>query len=326
MKVDWVTPPTDAQLLDIYTKMLRIRLFEEEILRRERQGEGLAIHSCAGHEGSALGVISQLTTRDLVVSNHRPWGHFLAKGGNLRESFAELLGKETGVCGGIGGEMHLSKMEVGFVQSSMIVGACLTIACGVALTLSRRHATIYDPPGPAPIAVVFFGEGASTNGAFNEALTLAKVFKLPLLFVCENNGLSGNVPAEEFMSTPLVTHRAAGYGFPTMVCDGSDVIAVWEAAQRAIDYVRTNRAPYLLECLLSRVHRHKVPRMPDVRPDGVKRLARMRDPLPKLHNAILAEGVAPPSRLEEIREQVLLEVADGLGFAEVSKPWKQNRF
>lgn len=300
----WYTPPTEEQMLSLYRGMLRIRAFEEEVLKG---GENVAIHSCAGHEAVALGVILQLTKEDLVVSNHRPWGHFLAKGGNLKESFAELMGKESGVCHGMGGEMNLSKMEIGFVQSTMIVGAALTMATGVALSIKQRKL-------PA-IATVFFGEAASTNGAFAEALTMAKTFDLPLLFVCENNGVNGNTPAEEYMPTELAMHRASGYGFPTNVCDGSDVLAVWEAAQKAIGHVREECSPYFLECLVQRINRHKVPRMSDARPLEIKRMARMRDPLPKLRNALLAESIMTPEEDATIRLELSDEVKEAVEFA-----------
>ena len=290
--------PNEDQMVSMYGTMLKIRLFEEEILRREQKG--LAIHSCAGHEGVAIGVSYQLRDTDLVVSNHRPWGHFLAKGGTLRESFAEIMGHPDGVCGGIGGEMGICKPEIGFVLSTMIVGAALTISTGVAFSIQQLQV------GRDNIAVVYFGEGASTNGAFAEALTLAKLFHLPLLFVCENNGLSGNTPASEYMPTELVTHRAMGYGIRTNVCDGSDVLAVWEAAQTAIDYIRHDRAPYLLECLVGRINRHKVPRMPDVRTDEEKRVVRMRDPLLKFRAALK-------------NEQILTDEEDLLLFAELTE-------
>lgn len=294
----------------MYTAMLRIRLFEEEVLKGETVG--LAIHSCAGHEAVAVGIMEHLKIEDLVVSNHRPWGHFLAKGGTLEESFAEIIGKKTGVSHGMGGEMGISKPEIGFVQSTMIVGACLTLACGVAFSIQQMQ--IDD----ANIAVVFFGEGASTNGAFNEALTLASVFRLPLLFVCENNGLSGNTPAHDYMPTELVIHRASGYGFPTNVCDGSDVLAVWEAGQHAVEYVRKHRTPYLLECLVARINRHKVPRFPDSRSPEVKRVARMRDPIPKLRNALMSEGVLTADRDATISKSLLQDVRNAIDFAKSS--------
>jgi acetoin:2,6-dichlorophenolindophenol oxidoreductase subunit alpha len=280
------TPPTEAQMITMYRTMLEIRAFEEEILRREQKG--LAIHSCAGHEGVAVAVSAQLTVRDLVVSNHRPWGHFLAKGGTLRESYAEILGHPEGVSHGTGGEMGICKPEIGFIQSTMIVGAALTLACGVAFSIQQLEGVKGELDD---IAVVYFGEGASTNGAFHEALTLAKLFHLPLFFVCENNGLSGNTRASDYMPTELVVHRAMGYGIRTNVCDGSDALAVWGAAQTAIEYVRKERAPYLLECLVDRIYRHKIPRMTDVRSDEEKRIARMRDPLLKLRSALRQEGI-----------------------------------
>jgi len=302
-----ITPPTVEGMRWMYRKMLTIRLFEEEILRREQKG--LAIHSCAGHEGVALGVIAQLRLRDLVVSNHRPWGHFLAKGGTLRESFAEIMGHPDGVCGGIGGEMGICKPEIGFVLSTMIVGAALTVSTGVAFSIQQLP---WKQDRPDNIAVVFFGEGASTNGAFAEALTLAKLFHLPLLFVCENNGLSGNTPANEYLPTELVVHRATGYGIRTNVCDGSDVLAVWEAAQTAIDYVRKERAPYFLECIVKRINRHKVPRMPDVRSPEEKRQARMRDPLLKLRAALLSEGLITEPEVDGWRAEIKEEVLDAM--------------
>jgi acetoin:2,6-dichlorophenolindophenol oxidoreductase subunit alpha len=294
------TPPSEATMLAMYRMMLKIRLFEEEILRREKKG--LAIHSCAGHEGVALGVSAQLRVTDLVVSNHRPWGHFLAKGGTLRESFAEIMGHPDGVSGGIGGEMGISKPAIGFIQSTMIVGAALTLATGVAFSIQQLQ------KDSGNIAVVYFGEGASTNGAFHEALTLAKLFHLPLFLVCENNGLSGNTPAAEYMPTELVVHRAQGYGIRTNVCDGSDVLAVWEAAQTAIEYVRKERAPYLLECLVARIYRHKIPRMTDVRSPEEKRMARMRDPLLKLRSALLAEGLMTELDEHESRKKIVTEI------------------
>jgi len=204
------------------------------------------------------------------------------------------------VCAGIGGEMNISKPEIGFVQSAMIVGACLTIACGVALSVKRLH--------PLAVATVFFGEGASTNGAFNEALVLAKTWDLPLLFACENNGLSGNTPASEYLPTELVVHRAAAYGIQTNVCDGSDVVAVWEAAQKAVDYVRNQRHPYFLEGLVARINRHKVPRFPDTRTFEAKRMARMRDPLPKLKSALLAEGLISLPEISDMYEEIRREI------------------
>jgi TPP-dependent pyruvate/acetoin dehydrogenase alpha subunit len=310
-------PPTEEQMLSMYRKILQIRLFEREILSHGEE-EGLAIHSCAGHEAVAVGVCSQLTNNDLVVSNHRPWGHFLAKGGNLKESFAEIRGSPKGVCKGIGGEMGISKPEIGFIQSTMIVGACLTIACGVALSLKLSYTWESDKDKwekDNSVAVVFFGEGASTNGAFNEAMILAKTFKLPLLFICENNGLSGNTTSDEYLPTPLVTHRAVGYGFPSNVCDGTDVLAVWEAAQNAINYVRQERQPYFLECLVQRINRHKVPRMPDTRTPEIKRIARMRDPLLKFRTALLYEGILNGWNVSDINLDIEKEITEAIEFA-----------
>lgn len=299
---------TEKELyLSLYEKMLRIRMFEEEVMKRAKAKEGvLAIHPSTGQEATDVGIISQLAIEDLIISNHRPFGHFIAKGGSLNGLMAELYGKPTGICKGVGGEMNLSEPSIGFIQSTMIVGACLTLACGIALSQKMKE--------EKGITVVFFGEGASTNGAFNEALTLAKTLKLPILFVCENNGYSTNTPADDYMPTELVVHRASGYGILTNVCDGSDILAVLDAGRKAIEYVKRERKPYLLETLVARIGPHKQI-LVDIRPENIKRIARMRDPIPKFMNALFAENLMSSGEQLSIYEKVLNEVEEAVEFA-----------
>ena len=169
------SPLSKVDLLYLYRTMLRIRAFEERAWKAARDKEGLPIHPSTGHEAVAAGVCSLLTRRDRVISNHRPFGHFIAKGGSIEALMAELFGKKEGVCKGLGGEMVLSDSSIGYIISSMIVGACITIATGVGLALKMSDSKA--------LAVCFFGDAASTNGAYHEALTMASLYKVPVLFV-----------------------------------------------------------------------------------------------------------------------------------------------
>jgi pyruvate dehydrogenase E1 component alpha subunit len=305
-------------MLRLYETMLTIRAFEERAWAAALTGEGLPIHPSTGHEAVAVGVCSLLSPRDRVVSNHRPFGHFIAKGGSIPELMAELFGKSTGVCRGLGGEMILSEPKIGFMISSMIVGACLTIATGVSFASHMKKST--------DITVCFFGDAASTNGAFHEALTMASLYRLPILFVCENNAYCTNSPDVEYMPTEMVSHRASGHGFPTSAVDGSDVLAVREAARRAIWTIRHVGGPYLLEALVSRIGPHKQI-LVDSRPPEVARFARMRDPIIRFASSLRAEGVLDAAEERAIHKRVSRLVKDAVEFARhspsltVEKAW-----
>lgn len=302
--------PSRQSMLRMYETMVRIRAFESQAWKSAASGEGLPIHPSTGHEAIAVGVCSLLRPDDLVVSNHRPFGHFIAKGGSTNELMAELYGRSSGVCKGLGGEMVLSEPSKGFVISSMIVGACITIATGVGLALKMKKSK--------SISVCFFGDAASTNGAFHEALTMASLYKLPVLYVCENNGYSTNTPAAEYMPTETVSQMAYGLGIPTAAVDGTDVLAVREAAQRAIWRIRQNGAPYFLEALTSRIGPHKQILI-DTRTKDRATFARMRDPLLRFRASLLAEGFLDEKRDRSIQSKVEREIEEGVAFARGGK-------
>lgn len=305
------TLPSARETLRLYELMVRIRRFEERAWQAARDGEGLPIHPSTGHEAVAVGVCSQLSRRDRVVSNHRPFGHFIAKGGSLKSLMAELFGKERGVCKGLGGEMVLSEPSNGFVISSMIVGACLTIATGVGLSLKMRSSDA--------IAACFFGDAASTNGAFHEALTMASLYNVPTLFVCENNGYSTNSPSVEYMPTEMVSDRASSYGFPTAVVDGTDVLAVRQAARKAIWHIKNRGTPYFLEALVSRIGPHKQILVDSRRRDRIQ-YARMRDPLTRFRSGLMAEGILSAKMDASIESRVRREVREAVAFARKGRP------
>ena len=195
--------------------------------------------SYLGQEACAVGVCSGLNDTDYIVSNHRGCGHYLAKGMALKPMMAEMLGKATGVCGGRGGEMHADGPALGILGGNGIVGAGMPIGAGAAL------ATQMD--GLGAVAVVFFGEGASNNGSFGETLNVVAAWKLPLIMVCENNLYAEMTPFVQTVGQPDIAARAAGYGVESEIVDGNEVLAVRDAARRAVERARNCAGPTLLE-------------------------------------------------------------------------------
>ena len=305
------TLPSRRRMLELYETMIRIRTFEQQAWESALKGEGLPIHPSTGHEAIAVGVCSELSPDDRVVSNHRPFGHFIAKGGSTSELMAELYGKSNGVCKGLGGEMILSEPSIGFLFSSMIVGACITIATGVGLALKMKKSK--------SIAVCFFGDAAATNGAFHEALNMASLYRIPVLFVCENNGYSTNTPAVEYMGVDTVSELASGYGIPTTVVDGTDVLAVREATAKAIWHIGREGAPYFLEALTSRIGPHKQILVDTRTPDRTV-FARMRDPITRFRAGLLAEGVLTERADKAIRNAAKKEIGEAVAFARRGRP------
>jgi len=226
--------------IELFERMMLIRLCEEQL--NEAFAKNLFpgyIHSYLGQEACAVGVCALLDDRDYIMSNHRGRGHYLAKGMALEPMVAEMFGKETGICGGRGGEMHAADPDLGILGGNGIVGAGLPIAAGAAYSAQLE--------GKGRVSVAFFGEGASNNGSFNETMNVAAAWKLPLLLVCENNLYAEMTPFSETVGEEDVAKRAEGYGMPGEIVDGNDVLAVREAAARAVARARDGHGPTLLE-------------------------------------------------------------------------------
>ena len=239
----------DSTLLDIHLRMVRIRTFETEAGKLAEQGKiPGALHLYVGQEAIAAGVMSQLSNQDWITSTHRGHGHLIAKGGEYGPMFAELFGRATGYCKGKGGSMHISNMELGMLGANGIVGAGPPIAVGAAFSIRYRKVD--------NVAVTFFGDGASNEGSFHEAANMAALYKLPLLFVCENNGYGEYTPQESHQAISDVADRAVGYGMPGVVVDGMDAIAVYESTHAAIERAKNGDGPTLLECKTYRFFDH----------------------------------------------------------------------
>jgi TPP-dependent pyruvate/acetoin dehydrogenase alpha subunit len=238
-------------LLDLYHSMVRIRLFEERVrdlaLKNEIPG---FVHVSIGEEASATGVCAALRPTDRITSTHRGHGHLIAKGGRLDGMMAELYGKRTGYCKGKGGSMHIVDFKLGILGANGIVGAGLPIATGSALAAVVA--------GRDDVTACFFGDGASNEGTFHESLNLAAVWKLPVVFVCENNGFGEFTPAATVTSVRDIAQRAQSYGIPGLIINGNDVVEVYRYASEAAARARAGEGPTLLECKTYRWEGHVV--------------------------------------------------------------------
>jgi TPP-dependent pyruvate/acetoin dehydrogenase alpha subunit len=294
--------------LDIYRRMMLIRECEAQL--NDAFAKNLFpgyLHSYLGQEACAVGVCDGLTDSDVIVSNHRGRGHYLAKGMELKPMMAEMFGKVTGVCGGRGGEMHAADPAIGILGGNGIVGGGLPIAAGAALSAQMD--------GKGAVAVAFFGEGASNNGSFGETMNVAAAWKLPLILVCENNLYAEMTPFTDTVAQPDVAGRAAGYGMPGEIVDGNDVIAVREAAGRAIARARAGEGPTLLELKTYRWGGHFEGDPRKYRTREEEEEWRSRCPIARFRKFMVDEQGIDEARLVALETEVAADIADAITFA-----------
>src|SRR5579862_500033 len=236
------------QLLALYERMLLIRRMEER-LRSDAAAGNLpgAVHLYIGQEAIATGVCAQLHDPDWITSTHRGHGHFLGKGGDPKAMMAEIWGKRTGICKGMGGSMHVADFSKGILGANGIVGGGFAIATGAAFAAKLTH--------DERIAVAFFGDGASNQGVFMECLNVSSLWKLPLIFVCEHNQFSEFTPSAHVTSGEIAD-RARAFKIPTVVIDGNDALAVWDAAAQAVEHARGGEGPAFIEAHTYRIQGH----------------------------------------------------------------------
>ncbi|MFK7915398.1 MAG: thiamine pyrophosphate-dependent dehydrogenase E1 component subunit alpha [Pseudomonadales bacterium] len=307
------TKISKAKLLDIHMRMVRIRRFEETAGKLMEDGKiPGALHLYVGQEAVATGVMMHLTNDDQITSTHRGHGHLIAKGGDFNRMFAELYGKATGYCKGKGGSMHISDMELGMLGANGIVGGGPPIAMGAGFSNKFRKTK--------NVSATFFGDGASNEGSFHEAANMAGLYKLPVLFVCENNGYGEYTPQANHQAIVDVADRAAGYGMPGVVVDGMDVFAVYEAAEEAVKRARRGEGPTLLECKTYRYYDHVGVRGMGLtyRTDEEVEQWRQRDPIDRFEDHLLKQKVLSKAKLEAIHADVQAQVDAAIKFAEDS--------
>jgi len=303
-------------ILDIYQRILRIRRFEEEVGRLFKNGQlpGL-VHLYIGEEAVGAGVCAALRDDDYITSTHRGHGHVIAKGGDVKRMMAELFGKATGYCKGKGGSQHIADFEIGMLGACGIVGGGIPIAVGAGLSAKTRKTD--------QVSVCFFGDGAANEGSFHESLNLASAFKLPVIFVCENNQYGEFTPAITVMNVRDVATRAAGYGVPGIIADGTDALEMYAVARQAVERARRGEGPTLIEAKTHRRGGHaegeeaflagQQYRLPEETAE-----AQAKDPLTILHTYIVEHGIVPAGDLENFDHQITESVTAAVDYARSS--------
>ena len=303
-------PPSSEQLLEMYRRMVSIRAFTARAAQESQSGNiPSPIQAHVGEEASAVGVCSTLRQDDRITSTHRSLGHSIAKGMDPGAMMAELFGRSNGCCAGKGGAMHLADVNVGMMGANGIVGGGLPIATGAALAAQME--------GSDRVAVAFFGDGASNEGTFHSCLNLASIWKLPIVFVCENNGWAIAVPASYALSVDDVSVRAVSYDIPGITVDGTDVLAVHEAAEIAVARARAGEGPSLIEC---KTYRNYVnPEMPADRqfaPPEELMGRGLKDPVVHFRSNLIANGAVGEEVLGTIDREVAKAMDDAVAFAQ----------
>lgn len=300
-----------GKLLDMYTSMVRIRRFEDAVHIQFLQGTlPGTVHLYQGQEAVAVGTCANLRTDDPVVSTHRPHGHAIAKGISLKSLMAELYGKETGCCKGKGGSMHVGDPDVGMLPAIAIVGGGLTIAAGCALAfkMQKKH----------NIAVSFLGDGATNEGDFHEALNMAAIWDLPVVYVIENNLYGASTPLKLVCKLENLADRAASYGMPSAICDGNDLLSVYECVGEAVTRARAGGGPTLVECKTYRIGGHSRSDGNAYRDKEEEKLWLKRDPLVIAQGKLKEKGVISDADIVRINEEIDREIEEATEFAERS--------
>ncbi|WP_053150627.1 thiamine pyrophosphate-dependent dehydrogenase E1 component subunit alpha [Pseudomonas sp. Pf153] len=300
------TSLTHDQLLHAYRVMRTIRAFEERLHVEFATGEipGF-VHLYAGEEASAAGVMAHLGDDDCIASNHRGHGHCIAKGVDVYGMMAEIYGKKTGVCQGKGGSMHIADFEKGMLGANGIVGAGAPLVVGAALAARLK--------GTDSVAVVFFGDGGSNEGAVFEAMNMASVWNLPCLFVAENNGYAEATASNWSVACDHIADRAAGFGMPGVTVDGFDFFAVHEAAGAAIERARAGEGPSLIEVKLTRYYGHFEGDAQTYRaPDEVKHFREHQDCLMQFRERTTRAGLLAAEQLDQIDKEVELLIENAV--------------
>lgn len=301
--------------LQLFERMLLIRRAEETLAAMCKQGKlPGAVHLYIGQEASGVGTCSVLTDRDWITSTHRGHGHFLAKGGDLKSMFAEIWGKREGICKGMGGSMHVADLSKGILGANGIVGGGFAIATGAAFGASLR--------GDDRVAVCFFGDGAANQGVFMESMNVSSVWKLPTIFLCENNGVSEFTVSSTVTGGKLVD-RAAAF-MPTVVVDGNDVLAVQAAVKEAVDRARRGEGPSYVETQTYRIHGHLEAEDAFLGGGQYRSTEEIKswqvqdkDPISRFQAYLILEGIATESDLETIEARVTDQVIEAVQFADM---------
>lgn len=315
MKTEQVTTPAQAlskeRLLAFYRQMWEIRLFEEQVDYFFAQGKiHGTTHLCIGQEASAVGAVGTLEPKDYITSTHRGHGHCIAKGADLDRMMAELMGRATGYCHGKGGSMHIADVDAGNLGANGIVGGGIPVATGAGLALKMQ--------GRQQVVICFFGDGATSQGSFHEAVNMAAIWKLPVVFICENNqyGMSG--AADRMLGNPNVAERAVAYGIPGASVDGNDLLAVYDTVSAAVARARAGEGPTLVESKTYRTKGHSKSDANRYRTREEIEEWRQRDPIPRFKHYLVETVGLPEAEVDAVEQQARVNMDEAVKFAEAS--------
>ena len=301
----------EEKLADMYRVMVRIRFFEERVAKEFASGTLPSYaHLYIGEEAIATGACATLGLGDYIVSTHRGHGHLIAKGGETKRMFAELYGRETGYCKGKGGTMHIADTDIGVLGANGIVGAGITIAGGAALSAKLR--------GSGQVCICFFGDGAANTSRFHEGINLASILKLPVVYVAENNMYAISVPASYAMSTLNIADRCSAYGISGTVVDGTDVLAVYEAVDRAVTHARNGEGPSIVEAKAYRWSGHFTGDSQIYLTEEQVALWKKFDPIIKFRKYLIERGIFAERCLDEVEQEIGEEIEEAVRFAQGS--------
>ncbi len=300
--------PANQQALTLYRRMRLIREFELRAINERRNGliPGF-LHTCVGQEATAVGACAALRQSDVITSNHRGHGHLIAKGGEPKFMMAELAARSTGYCGGKGGSLHLADFDLGILGANGIVAGGIPIAVGAALAFQMR--------GEDGVAVAFFGDGAVNEGAFHEAANLAGLWKLPVIFFCENNLYGEGTPQDKQAPVRDLSVRAQGYNFPGVIVDGNDVLAVLEVSREAVARARRGEGATFIEAKTYRYRGHYEGDPMVYRSKEELAEWRQRDPIGTFRERLLARALTTEADLDAIDRAVQAELDEAVQFA-----------
>ncbi len=305
--------PEAALHRELLARMWLNRAFEEKVseLYASRVITGL-LHLAIGQEAVAVGACSHLRTDDWVLGGHRSHGHAVAKGADVKRLMAEIAGRATGYCGGKGGSMHLVAMDAGFVTATGVVGGQIPLALGAAFAAKEG--------GRQQVAVVFFGDGAGQSGAFHESLNIASLWRLPLVFVCENNGYAEFTPLSAHTLVERLARHAETYGMPAHTLDGNDLLAVHDAMGKAVSQARAGKGPVFVECLTHRMRGHY-----EGDPAKYRELSQLaewkeKDPIARFARMIETRSGLTAAEHGAIEADARARIEDAAQFA-IASPW-----
>lgn len=305
---------TKICLENLYTAMLRIRSCEESLITPILSGEiRCPVHLCSGQEAVAVGMGKALEKEDYLFGNHRSHGHYLAKGGEMRELVAEIYGRESGCSGGRGGSMHLVAPEVGMLGSAPIVAGTISLALGAALASFIRQ--------DHRVTVSFFGDGATGEGVLYESLNFAAIKNLPIVFACENNFYSTHLPIEEIRVNQEIYEIARPFGVNSFRVDGNNVLDVYKCAKNAVDLCRSGKGPIFIEFLTYRLRGHVGPddniqgTHTDIRPQEEIEIWKKKDPIKKMERYLLENNILTPNEINNIKNIVEKEIEEAHNFS-----------